>query len=102
MNWFPVANTRRLIYIIPQLPMKISAISQEKPPKRTFSKCQASCMGAPPRCYFLPKPATSSRVRLCAFGSERVGGRKKSSQWLEEQREADTQGGNIFTHRTAS
>lgn len=44
-------------------------------------------MGAPLRCYFLLKPATSSRVRLCAFGSERVGGIKKAaSGWKSSGR----------------
>lgn len=68
MNWFPVANTRRLIYIIPQLTMKISAISQEKTPKKIIFKVSGFLHGAPPA-LLLPAQACHQQPRasLCVW-----------------------------------
>lgn len=76
MNFFPVANTRRLIYIIPQLTMKMSAISQEKKPQKEHFQSVRLLAWWPPA-LLLPAQACHEQPRVCVLGSERVGEIKK-------------------------
>lgn len=97
MNFFPVANTRGLIYIIPQLTMKISAISQEKKPQKEHFQSVRLLAWWPPA-LLLPAQACHEQPRVCVLGSERVGEiKKEGSGWESSGRPTRRAGTSLRT-----